>query len=167
MKVISHTTKDCSISINHLQILVLNLLDHFMSNYQRPQIKNRKGEEIWSHLHIYDHTCCAFRDTIWFVNWLFHIIPQMIYSTTATNFIGAEWELKEILNRIDQNCITNFLSQNSIDWNFNPPSSPWMSGTWEALIKSVKRPLKVVIQDCLFTNKMLATLIYEVELTPN
>lgn len=79
----------------------------------------------------------------------------------GTNIVGAELEPKDALNGIDQNCITNFLSQNNIDWNFNPPSSPWMSGTWEVLIKSVKPPLKVVIQDCLFTNKMLATLICE------
>ena len=81
-------------------------------------------------------------------------------SNNGTNFIGAERELKETL-WIDS--ITNFISQHSIDWKFNSPSSPWMGGIWEALIKSVKRALTVVIQDLLFTDEMLATLMCEVK----
>ena len=38
-----------------------------------------------------------------------------------------------------------------------------MGGIWEALIKSVKRALKVVIQDLLFTDEMLATLMCKVK----
>ena len=45
----------------------------------------------------------------------------------------------------------------------NPPPSPWMGGIWKALIKSVKCPLKVVIQDHMLTNKMISTLMCEVE----
>ena len=42
-----------------------------------------------------------------------------------------------------------------------------MGGIWEALIKSVKRAWKVVIQDRLFTNETLATLMCEVGLILN
>ena len=38
-----------------------------------------------------------------------------------------------------------------------------MCGIWEALIKSVKGALKVLIQDCFFTDEMLATFMCEVE----
>ena len=38
-----------------------------------------------------------------------------------------------------------------------------MGGNWEALIRSVKRALKVVIQDFLFTNETLANLMCKVE----
>ena len=38
-----------------------------------------------------------------------------------------------------------------------------MGGIWKALIKSVKCPLKVVIQDHMLTNKMISTLMCEVE----
>ena len=68
-----------------------------------------------------------------------------LMSDNGTNFIGAERELKDTLNGIDQNRITNFLSQHSIEWKFNLPFSPWIGGIWEALIKSGKGALKVVI----------------------
>ena len=42
-----------------------------------------------------------------------------------------------------------------------------MGDIWEALIKSVKRALKVVIQDRLFTDEMLATLMCEFKLMLN
>ena len=41
--------KDCSITINHLQILVLIILDHFTSNYQKPQDQTlQKGRDTGS-----------------------------------------------------------------------------------------------------------------------
>ena len=102
-----------------------------------------------------------------FILSLKRFIPQrgqvkQLMSDNGTNFIGVEQELMETLNGIDRNCITNFLSQHSIEWKFNSHSGTWMGGIWEALIKSVKCALKVTIQD-LFTDKMLATLMCEVE----
>ena len=38
-----------------------------------------------------------------------------------------------------------------------------MGGIWESLVKSVKRCLKVIIRDKLFTAESLAKFIYEVE----
>ena len=43
------------------------------------------------------------------------------------------------------------------------PSSLWMGGAWEALIKSVKRILKAITSDCLFTEQALHTFICEVQ----
>ena len=81
----------------------------------------------------------------------------------GTNFVGAELEPKDALNGIDQNCITNFLSQHSSEWKFNLHSSPWMGDIWEAFIKSVQDTLKVVIQGRLFIHEMLATLMCKFE----
>ena len=80
-------------------------------------------------------------------------------SDNGTDLIGAEWKLKETLNGIDQIRVTNFLSQHSIDWKFNPSSRPWMGGIWEALIKSVKPASKGFIQDRLFIDEMISTLM--------
>ena len=154
--------------------LVLIILDHFTSNYQKPQDQTlQKGGD-----YRVIFTCITTRavhleisndlSTDSFILSLKRFIARRVQvkrlmSDNGTNFIGAERELRETLNGIDQNRITNFLSQHSIDWKFNPPSSPWMGGIWEALIISVKRALKVVIQDRLFTDETLATLMCEVE----
>ena len=79
----------------------------------------------------------------------------------GTNIVGAELEPKDALNGIDQNCITNFLSQHSSEWKFNLRSSRWMGDIWEAFIKSVQDTLKVVIQGRLFVDEMSATLMCE------
>ena len=48
-------------------------------------------------------------------------------------------------------------------WKVNPPTSPWMGGAWESLIKSVKRLLKAITLDCIFTEETLYTFLCEVE----
>ena len=58
-----------------------------------------------------------------------------------------------------KNIYRNYLTE----WKFNPPSSPWMVGIWEALVKSVKRALKSTIKDRLFTEEALYTTLCEVE----
>ena len=55
------------------------------------------------------------------------------------------------------------MSQYNIDWQFNPPASPWMGGAWESSIKSIKRALKAIVRDRLFTDEALYTFLREVE----
>ena len=48
---------------------------------------------------------------------------KRLMSDNGVNFTGPKRELKEALIGIDQNRITNFILQHSIEWKFNPPSS--------------------------------------------
>ena len=52
-------------------------------------------------------------------------------------------------------------------WKFNQPSSPWMGGAWESLIKSVKSSLKATTLDRIFTEEALYTFLCEVESSLN
>ena len=54
--------------------------------------------------------------------------PRNIYSDNGTNFVGAERELKECLDRMEQAKISDTLSQDGIQWFFNPPSAPLFGG---------------------------------------
>ena len=45
--------------------------------------------------------------------------PRNIYSDNGTNFVGAERELKECLDGMDQAKISDTLSQDRIPWFFN------------------------------------------------
>ena len=68
--------------------------------------------------------------------------PRNIYSDNGTNFVGAERELKECLDRMEQAKISDILSQGRIQWFFNPPSAPHFGGGWKRLVKSAKKGSK-------------------------
>ena len=88
---------------------------------------------------------------------------NLIRSDNGTNFVGASKELKQAIKNIDQNTVNKHLVAKGIKWKFNPPVSPWMGGIWESLVKSVKRSLKVIIRNKLFTEECLSTFLCEVE----
>ena len=88
-----------------------------------------------------------------------------IRSDNRTNFKGAQKELQEAIAETNIPKVISELVKKHVNfiWTFNPPSSPWMGGAWEALIKSVKRTLKAITCDRLFTEEALHTFICEVE----
>lgn len=62
-----------------------------------------------------------------------------MWSDNGTNFVGAEKELKEAIELLKEDPSA---SRFGITWKFNPPTYPWMGGSWEVLVKLVKRALK-------------------------
>ena len=88
---------------------------------------------------------------------------KILRSDNGSNFIGAEKELKHALTCIDQNKVAQTLSKQHIQWKFNLPVSPWMGGVWEALVKTVKRALRTITRERLFTEDALTTFLCEVE----
>ena len=93
--------------------------------------------------------------------------PVCVMSDNGTNFVGAERELREALEDLDQEKITNELTARGVRWIFNPPAAPWFGGAWEALVKSVKRAMKVVLGDVLMVDEVFLTVIAEVEAMVN
>ncbi|GFQ72956.1 integrase catalytic domain-containing protein, partial [Trichonephila clavata] len=75
--------------------------------------------------------------------------PHDIFSDNGTNFVGANNELKKILQNLfikeGKEKIENFIASEGIVWHFNPPATPHFGGLWEAGIKSLKSHLKRVI----------------------
>ena len=92
--------------------------------------------------------------------------PRNIYSDNGTNFVGAERELKECLDGMNQAKISDTLSQDRIQWFFNPPSAPHFGGVWERLVKSAKKALKITLNSQLVSDETLLTLMAEVESRP-
>lgn len=64
--------------------------------------------------------------------------PAVIYSDNGTNFVGA--------NRVPQSLhgddVKEFATNHQIKWRFIPPSSSFMGGAWERLVRTVKTALK-------------------------
>ena len=89
--------------------------------------------------------------------------PIVIRSDNGTNFVGANSELRECLQNWNQNKIASTLSQEGIQWVFNPPAAPHMGGVWERLVQSCKRALTAVLQNQVLTDEVLSTALAEVE----
>ena len=49
--------------------------------------------------------------------------PKEMYSDNGTNFTGAERELREALERLDQSKVYSQLRTDDVQWSFNPPEA--------------------------------------------
>lgn len=95
-------------------------------------------------------------------------MPRVIYSDCGTNFIGAEKELKNSLKEIDHTKIAEEFISPQLDWQFNPPSSPHMGGSWERLIRTIKTALYASVPETrLFNDEIFRSYLTEVEFTLN
>ena len=88
---------------------------------------------------------------------------KVMRSDNGTNFVGANNELNLCIKQLDQIRLHKFSNHKNIEWIFNPPTSPWMGGVWESLVKSVKTGLKAIVKDRIFTDESLETFLCEVE----
>ena len=86
-----------------------------------------------------------------------------IYSDNGTNFVGAEKVLKESIRKWNQRQISEFLVQKEVDWHFNTPLASHFGGSWERLIRSVRKILTSITSQTTFTEEGLTTLFVEVE----
>lgn len=74
-------------------------------------------------------------------------VPVRIRSDNGTNFVGADRELRACVDAFDQDALTRECSGRGIEWRFNCPSNPEAGGSWERLVRSVKRVLAVTITE--------------------
>ena len=65
--------------------------------------------------------------------------PAIIWSDNGTDFVGAEKELHENIEKWKTINIVVGLSHKVIKWKVNPPSAPHQGGIWERLVRSFKR----------------------------
>ena len=86
-----------------------------------------------------------------------------IVSDNGTNFIEGERELREAIQAWNNEQISDFLLQKGISWSVNPPGASHHGGTWERLIRSIRRHLKSVCNEQILTDESLSTLMCEIE----
>lgn len=68
-------------------------------------------------------------------------IPKEVFCDNGTNFRGIENELKRELGNVDQDRLAEKFTTSTTKWNFNPPSSPHMGGSWERMVHSIKKAM--------------------------
>ena len=71
--------------------------------------------------------------------------PVEIHSDNGTNFVGAEKELRQLLQQEStQLQLEKTAAEDGIQWHFIPPHAPHMGGLWESAVKSTKHHLRRV-----------------------
>jgi hypothetical protein len=87
-----------------------------------------------------------------------------IYSDNATNFVGAQRDLRDVFLADEfGNIVLRHLAEFNINWHFIPARSPHFGGLWEAGIKAVKGHIKRVIGQTSLTYEEMYTLLTGIE----
>ena len=94
-------------------------------------------------------------------------VVQQIISDNATNFVGCNREFRAAIKDWNQQQIHNCLRQRNIEWTFNPPGASHMGGSWERMIRTVRRIMMAVISGQGVTDDSLHTILLEVEAMVN
>ena len=93
--------------------------------------------------------------------------PSLIMSDNGTNFVGANRELKEFCQFLEDQkthqAISEFCSNIHITWKFIPERAPHFGGLWEATVKSMKKHLKRVVGDHRLSFEELSTVLTQIE----
>ncbi|XP_072929551.1 uncharacterized protein [Epargyreus clarus] len=92
--------------------------------------------------------------------------PQVIFSDNATNFRGADVELRNAYRAWGPE-LHNFCLQYGTSWRFIPPGAPHMGGAWERLVRSVKTALSTTLNEKSPKEEVLQTLLVEAEYCVN
>ncbi|XP_050311193.1 uncharacterized protein LOC126746840 [Anthonomus grandis grandis] len=96
---------------------------------------------------------------------------QTIFSDCGTNFVGANHEMRDFMNLINNenfnNKVIKQLSQDGINWKFIPPRSPHFGGLWEAAVKQAKYHLKRIVGNATLTFEELTTVFTQIEACMN
>ncbi len=88
-----------------------------------------------------------------------------LWSDNGTNFVGANNELTKALSEMNQETVWVYTRQIGINWFFNPPTASSMGGSWERMIRSVRKILSGMLLEhgSRLTSDELHTLLCEVE----
>jgi len=73
--------------------------------------------------------------------------PSVIKSDNQTSFVAARKELLQLVTAEEAEIIQRDLQRKfdkSIQWEFIPPRAPHFGGSWEIMVKAMKRAVKVI-----------------------
>ncbi|XP_071948920.1 uncharacterized protein [Antedon mediterranea] len=94
-------------------------------------------------------------------------VPKHIRSDNGGNFIMGQKELRSAINDWNQGQIHQYLSQNHVEWKFNPPAASHQGGVWERCIRTVRKVLSSLMEEQTINDETLQTLFCEVETIVN
>ena len=87
--------------------------------------------------------------------------PSDVWSDCGSQLVATDKELREMVRGFDQQRLIEFGAEKGINWHFSPPDAPWYNGCVEALVKSVKKAIKVAIGDQVLSFPELQCVLFE------
>lgn len=92
--------------------------------------------------------------------------PNVIFSDNGKNFVGAEKEFPLFLERAKET-ISNYATDNKIEFRFIPPYSPHFGGLWESGVRSCKYHLRRILGNARLTFEEFSTALAQIEAVLN
>ena len=71
--------------------------------------------------------------------------------------------MREQHQKLDQNKLSEHFYDPKIKWNFIPPASPHIGGSWERLVRSIKKTLYAIMPTRNPSDELLLSILTEVE----
>ena len=94
-------------------------------------------------------------------------VPSVVYSDNGTCFKAADKELRQLFKSIKWNNVAEFARTQGIEWIFSTPNAPWKMGVVERLVRTVKKPLKNIVNSNQLTFKQLEVILIEIKAIVN
>jgi len=88
--------------------------------------------------------------------------PALMLSDNGTQMVGAEKELRQMIEGWDVDELRNYCADKGMEWKFTTPGAPHQNGCAEALVKSCKYALKRSIGQQVLAPFELYTYLLEV-----
>ena len=88
--------------------------------------------------------------------------PKVLISDNGSQMVGAEHELRLMVEGWDKNKLKEYCADRGMKWQFTTPDAPHQNGCSEAMVKSVKKALKRAIGEAVLTPFELYTCLLEV-----
>jgi transposase InsO family protein len=88
--------------------------------------------------------------------------PAKMLSDNGTQMVGAERELREMIEGWKATELQEYCAEKGVDWKFITPAAPHHNGCAESLVKSCKLALKKSIGEQILTPFELYTVLQEV-----
>ncbi|XP_059093162.1 uncharacterized protein LOC131888340 [Tigriopus californicus] len=86
---------------------------------------------------------------------------RVMLSGNAQTFKAANRDLKSLFSKLDKSKITQTF--HDISWVFSIERAPWNNGVAERMVRTVKTPLRIMLQKSRLSFRDLETLLIEVE----
>ena len=85
--------------------------------------------------------------------------PLIVYGDNGGNFIGAEREMREGVHKLRE--LHDTLLPLGVNWHFNPPAASHQGGTWERMIRTVRKVLRMLTNNRILTEEQLTIFVVE------